>query len=280
MAARRQSRPRTRAAVVHLPARTGGGLARRLARLLPSGRSLLVGFALLGAAAGGYEIARSTSLFAIERIEVRGAPPEAAARIRATLKPVGGTSLLTLAPDEVEERVAALAEVASVSYDRSFPHTLVVTVRVEEPAVVVRRGEESWLVSLRGRVVRPLEQGARPGLPRVWVTPATRLTAGGYVGDPAAERAIRAVAALRAEPLPTSVRSVRGERGELAFRLVSGLELRLGTEADLHLKLAVAARILADLPPRWQGGPTVLDVSVPERPVAITSLNSEVELES
>ena len=271
MAARRQSKPRTRAAVAHLPSRTGGGLGRWLARLLPSGPSLLVGFALLGVAAGAYEIARSTSLFAIQRVEVLGAPPEAAARIRSALKPVAGTSLLTLAPDAVEERVAALSEVASVSYDRSFPHTLVVTVRLEEPAVVVRRGEESWLVSLRGRVVRPLEPGARPGLPRVWVAPATRLTAGGYVGDPAAERAIRAVAALRAEPLPTAVRSVRGERGELAFRLVSGLELRLGTEADLGVKLAVAARILSDLPPRWQGGPATLDVSVPERPVAVTN---------
>ena len=280
MAGRRQSRPRTRAAVVHLPTRTGGGLARSLARLLPSGRSLLVCFALVGLAAGAYAIARSTSLFAIEQVEVRGAYPEAAARVRSTLKPIAGTSLLTLAPDDVEERVAALAEVASVSYDRSFPHTLVVTVQLEEPAVVVRRGEESWLVSLRGRVVRPVERGAHPGLPRVWVAPATRLTAGGYVGDPAAERAIRAVAALRAEPLPTAVRSVRGERGELAFRLVSGVELRLGTEADLPLKLAVAARILRELPPRWQGGPTTLDVSVPERPVAVTTLNSEVELET
>jgi cell division protein FtsQ len=280
VAARRQSRPRTRAAVVHLPSRTGGGLGRWLARLLPSGRSLLVGFALLGVAAGAYEIARSTSLFAIQRVEVVGAPPEAAARIRSALKPVAGTSLVTLEPDAVEERVAALSEVASVSFDRSFPHTLVVTVRLEEPAVVVRRGEESWLVSLRGRVVRPLEPGARSGLPRVWVAPATRLTAGGYVGDPAAERAIRAVAALRVEPLPTAVRSVRGERGELAFRLVSGLELRLGTEVDLGLKLAVAARILSDLPPRWQGGPTTLDVSVPERPVAVATLNSEVELET
>lgn len=280
MATRRQSKPRTRAAVAHLPTRTGRGLGRRLARLLPSGRSLLVGFALLGVAVGAYEVARSTSLFAIQRVEVTGASPEAAARIRSALKPVAGTSLLTLAPDAVEERVAALAEVASVSYDRSFPHTLVVTVRLEEPAAVVRRGEESWLVSLRGRVVRPLERGARPDLPRVWIPPATRLAAGGYVGDPAAERAIRAVAALRAEPLPTSVRSVRGERGELAFRLVSGLELRLGTEADLGLKLAVAARILGDLPPRWQGGPTTLDVSVPERPVAFGSLNPEVELES
>ena len=278
MAARGQSRTRTRAAVIPLPPRAEG-LGRRLGRLLPSGRSLLVGVALVALSAAGYAGAAATSMFAVQEIAVRGVPPESAARIRAALEPVVGTSLLRLDPDAVEQRVAALAEVASVSYDRAFPHTLVVSVRLEQPAVVVRRGQESWLVSFRGRVLRPLVRGARPALPRVWVAPATRLTAGGYVGDPMAERAIRAVAVLRATPLPVQVRTVAGERGELTFRLASGAELRLGSELDLPLKLAVAAYVVGELAPRWAGGPAYLDVSVPERPVTSSTLDSKVEVE-
>jgi hypothetical protein len=42
------------------------------------------------------------------------------------------------------------------------------------------------------------------------------------------------------------------------------VELRLGDPTDVRLKLAIARRALAQLPP----GATYLDVSVPGRPVA------------
>jgi hypothetical protein len=71
------------------------------------------------------------------------------------------------------------------------------------------------------------------------------------------------------------VRSVRATPEELTFALAGGLELRLGDESDLRLKLAVAREIL----PLVGAGPCYLDVSVPERPVACGTLNSEVEVE-
>jgi len=51
-------------------------------RWLHSGRSFAVGFALVALAGGAYLLARETSIFAVQRIDVRGAPPELAARIR------------------------------------------------------------------------------------------------------------------------------------------------------------------------------------------------------
>jgi hypothetical protein len=63
---------------------------------------------------------------------------------------------------------------------------------------------------------------------------------------------------------PARVKTVSLVRGELAFNLRSGLELRLGDPTDVRLKLAIARRALEQLP----SGVTYLDVSVPGRPVA------------
>jgi hypothetical protein len=60
------------------------------------------------------------------------------------------------------------------------------------------------------------------------------------------------------------------------MRLRSGLQLQLGEPSQVRLKLAIAAKIM----PLLQEGTLYLDVSVPERPVAGTSLNSEVEGET
>ncbi len=53
------------------------------------------------------------------------------------------------------------------------------------------------------------------------------------------------------------------------------MQVRLGDPVDVPLKLAVAARVL----PLLQDGTAYLDVSVPERPVAGTTLYSQVEVE-
>ena len=55
-----------------------------LARLAPSGRSLLAGFAFVGLAALTYLGARETSVFAIRAVDVRGAPPATAAEVPRT----------------------------------------------------------------------------------------------------------------------------------------------------------------------------------------------------
>jgi hypothetical protein len=52
--------------------------------------------------------------------------------------------------------------------------------------------------------------------------------------------------------------------GQLLLKLRSGFELRLGEPSDLRLKLAIARRALRTVP----AGSTYLDVSVPGRPVA------------
>lgn len=250
---------RAKAAAAELPPR------RRIdvRRLLPSGPSLLAGFALLALGVASYGVARETGLFAIRRIEVVGAPPDVSARVEAALGPLEGRSLVGLSARDLDRKIVGLPDVVGVTHDRAFPHTLRVYVLPERALLVLRRGEESWLVSARARVVRALERGALPMLPRIWVPRDVGVAAGDTLADGPARRAVR-VLVLARSGLPARVRAVRLEGPETTLVLRSGVEVRLGREHDLQLKLAVAAEVLPRLPEQS----TYLDVAVPDRPVA------------
>ena len=148
------------------------------------------------------------------------------------------------------------------SYDRAFPHTLRITVVPERPAAVLRRGPESWLVSARGRVMERLPASTLPRLPRIWLSTRTQVSIGTEVGGAGTAAAARAVGLAGA--FAARVASASDSDGTLVFRLHSGLELLLGDGADIKLKVAVAAHVLALLP----SGSTFLDVSSPGRPVS------------
>jgi len=263
---RPQQAARARAAVI--PLQAGADRAGGLVRLLPSGRSLAVGFAIVLGAAGLYVLARVTPVFALSRVEVVGAPPAVAARVRAALEPLDGTSLLALRGGEVERRLAALTAVASATYDRDFPHTLRVVVRPEHPVAVVRHGADGWIVAASGRVIAAKQAHGHRSLPRVWITSdSPRL--GAALTDRFGRRAIRALALASKADVHGRIRVVRAADHELTFLLASGLELRLGDLRAVRLKLAVASRILPRL--LAEGTYAYLDVSVPERPVAGTN---------
>jgi cell division septal protein FtsQ len=260
---RPQRSVRARAAVVPLHGRT---LDAPILRALPSGRSLLIGFAIVGAAAGLYALARVTPMFALTRVEVVGAPPSVAAHVQRALAPLKGTSLLALDGAEVDRRLAGLTDVAAATYDRNFPHTLRVVVRPEHPVAIVRRGARAWLIAADAHVITTLHPRSRPGLPQVWLTQSGEPQVGAALTDRLGLRAVRALALARKVRLHLRVRVVRAHPHELTFFLGSGLELRLGDVRAVPLKLAVAARIIPQV--LAQGGYAYLDVSVPERPVA------------
>ena len=251
----------------------GGRL--ELARLAPSVRSLLTGILILLGGLGLYAAAKTTSMFAVDRIAVTGAPPELASDVRRTLAPALGESLLGLDLADLERRVERVPAVASASFDRAFPHTLSIAVVPEVPVAVLRQGSASWLAADGGRVIAELETGARPGLPRVWLKRDVDVRVGEWLTGPQL-RAVAAVAPLVERPLPLPVASVSAERGEVVFELRSGLELRLGDVGDLAVKLEVARRVL----PQLGGSGDYLDVSVPERPVAGETHDPRVEVEA
>jgi cell division protein FtsQ len=233
-----------------------------LAHFAPTRRSLAIGFGLLAVALGGYLLARETSLFAIDRIEVRGGSPQVARQVEAALASLAGRPLVGLDGSAVLARVDALPTVVSASYDRAFPHTLRITVVPEQPAAVLRRGPDSWLVSRRGRVMERLPATAVPRLPRIWISTRTPVRTGGELTAAGAAAAAQAVGL--AGPFTARVDSASKVNGTLVFHLRSGVALLLGDGSDIKLKAAVATRVLAILP----AGSTFLDVSSPGRPVS------------
>ena len=242
-----------------------------LARIAPSGRSILIGLALFALAVGGYAGARETSVFAVHTIDIRGGDPALRAQVKAVLADEVGQSLLKIDGDGLGRRITPLSGVRSFRYDRAFPNTLRVVLRPEEPVLVLRRGTEAYLVAASGRVIRTLPHPRLSRLPRFYVTREVNVR----IGESLPGRnviAATALAPLRRAPLPGGVRFVRAGK-ELTLVLGGGLEVRLGDGGDVQLKLAIARRILR-VTSAAPTGTGYLDVSVPERPVL--ALKSQV----
>ncbi len=217
--------------------------------------------ATLVTAAGLYVVARETSLFSIDRIEVRGVPAGQAERIRAALQPLSGSSLVSFDATDGDRRLASVPIVASASYDRDFPHVLVVTVVPEVPVALLRRGPDAWVVSDGGRVLRRVNERPLPALPRIWLAASADPIVGAVVADDSAAT-VQALASMQDVRLAVPIRSVRLEENELSITLSSGVEVLLGTPSRLPLKLAVTAKIIQTAPDA-----RYVDVSVPERAV-------------
>jgi cell division protein FtsQ len=254
-----RTRATARAAV--RPSRPGLPLIRRLA---PSARSVEIGLGVLVLAVGAYAVARETSIFAVSRLEVVGGSPLAQAEVRAALAGEVGRSLLQVNGGEIDRRIATSPDVMSVSFDRAFPNTLRVVVRPERPVLLLRRGNEGWVVSARGRVLRAVKNPRVSSLPRAWVPQTTAVSVNTILVAESGGTAAAALATL-SSGLLGQVRFVRAGPKELTLVLRSGLEIRFGDIHDVRLKVAIARRILGVIGPATTTG--YVDVSVPERPV-------------
>jgi cell division protein FtsQ len=254
--------------VLPLPRKMPGSRRVDVLRLVPSGRSLVVGAVLILLAAAFYALARGTSMFALQRVEVAGASPELAAEVKTLLRSYDGRSLVAVDGAAVEQRVAGLAAVRSAVVDRSFPHTLRVRVIPELAVAVLRRGADSWLVSARGRVIAAIELGEKRALPRIWLPPTTDIQVGALLADDPGGLAARSLAAFVGSGFPKKISFVRALDGQITLGLLGGLEVHLGAPVDLRLKIAIAHGLLPGFASPSEGGPDYLDVAVPERPVA------------
>jgi cell division septal protein FtsQ len=247
-------------------------------KLLPSVRSLAVGFGLLATALALYVGARESAVFSVRSVEVTTKPHGQTRRVERALAPLAGTSLLAIDESAITRRLEGLPHIHLVGYDRSFPNGLRVVVSVERPVAVLRRANENWLVSGEGRVLRRLTRRLRRPLPVVWIPRGLEPEIGTLLRAEQPARAVRALSSLRASA-PRFLRRVwyvaEGEEG-LTMVLHDRFEVRLGDGVDLAVKVEIARRVLAEL--RASGSTaSYVDVAVPERPVAGTTLNSQVK---
>jgi cell division protein FtsQ len=253
------------AVVLRMP-RGRGGL-RGFPHLLPSWRVLAIAFGALLAVGGSYLVARDSALFAVETIEIKGSPPGVTAEVGQALRSLEGESLLRVDLDAVADKLAAIPSVQEAHFDRAFPNTLRVTVAAERPVAVLRRGDEAWLVSARGRVIRQLTNPRLSSLPRIWAPITVSAAAGDRLTDQPTLRAVAALAALDGSGLPARVRQAQATDTALTLFVAAGTELELANADELDLKLAVARRVLLALDPSRQGWPDYVDLTVPGRPV-------------
>jgi cell division protein FtsQ len=235
---------------------------------------LLAGIGILAAGAGAYLAAVDTSMFAVRKLVIVGGTPRVQAELRTALAPELGRSLVRVGKADIDGRIAPLADVIGVRYDRQFPHTLRVAVNAERPVLLLRRGSDTWLVSARARVMRRIGNPRLSSLPRVWIPKTTTVSVGKTLPPAAGGAAATAIAPLLGTRFPTGLRLVRATGSELTLVLRSGMQIRLGDLGDLRLKLAIARRILHTVHAD-SSSTGYLDVSVPERPV-ITGSNAQV----
>ena len=246
-------------------------------RLRGSRARVLVVFALVSAAVLiFYAAARLTSLFALTQVEVTGGSGVVQQAVRQATKPFVGESLVALDQEELRRRLEALPTVHSLQVDRAFPHTLRIAVVPERPLAVVRSGDEAWLVSDRGRVIRAAGASAVRRRVTIWASSGTSLAPGAAVREENVKLCLEALRRLPAR-FPERVYSARAFDSAVTLVVSQGTELRLGQANALALKLAVAARILRKIGQAERAGLAYLDVSVPERAVGGSSLNSQLE---
>jgi len=243
---------------------TAGPQLSAVARILPSGRSILIGLVIAVLGVLAYVGARETSVFAVKTLEVRGGTAKTRAHVREALESELGRSLMLVDRDTLAGKLSALPDVLSFTYDRDFPNTLRVTVRREQPVLVLRQGADAYLVAATGRVLKGLPHPLLSHLPRLWVKKDVSLAIGETL-PPTETSSVHALAVAERAGLPGGVRSIVQSQGSFALELGRGLELRLGQPGDVRLKLAIAKRILRATHSAVDAG--YLDVSVPERPV-------------
>ena len=69
----------------------------------------------------------------------------------------------------------------------------------ELPVAVLHRGNETWLVSARGRVVKRVQTGTYPALARIWVPRKADVAIGAFLASAAGGTAARTIAKASAD---------------------------------------------------------------------------------
>jgi cell division protein FtsQ len=241
--------------------------------LVPSRRALTIAVAVAAVVALAYLAARTTPLFAVRTVEVKGASPESAAQVEAAVDRFLGTSLVGLDGDDLIRRVESLPIVVSADYDRAFPHTLTIFVQPERPVALVAYRGTRWLVSVRGRVMRRAQEGESQTYPRIELGGTRPPALGETLAAPAVLVPLEALAQVE-KSFPVRIRLAVLAGGELTLTLEEKTEIRLGDPVDVDVKLAAAASVLSALSAEERADLAYVDVSLPERPV--TAANPQV----
>jgi len=130
----------------------GGGASRPRFRLLPT---VLLTAAILALPTVVYGWGRSSSSFAIHKVEVTGTKLVPERRVlRLLRRDYLGHNLFTVTTKDVRASLAALCYISDARVDRDFPGTLRVSVVEHRPAVYALAGSRWYVIADDGHVIR------------------------------------------------------------------------------------------------------------------------------
>lgn len=117
---------------------------------VPHRRLILAGAALLVAAGLVVWLVAFSSAFGVKSVTVRGATTVTPAQVVAAARIKSGTPLVRLPTGAVEQRVARLPAVATVSVHTHYPSTVVITITERVPVGYLASGGTYTLVDKTG----------------------------------------------------------------------------------------------------------------------------------
>ena len=193
-----------------------------------------------------------SSVFAVETVHVQGVSGADLDEVEAAAAVPFGGPLARVDLGAVEARVRRVGFVRQAQVDRSFPHTVVITVSPRVALFAVRDPEgRLGLVDADAQVFRQV-QSLPPGIPLV----------NGDSATPAVEglQAVIAVLRLLPEPQRASVSQITVSSASLVTFTLGSVQVVWGGRGQEQKKIAVLQALLATKP-------AVIDVSAPDTPI-------------
>jgi cell division protein FtsQ len=189
---------------------------------------------LLGA---GYVVGFSP-LLAVRSVVVTGSGAASLSdQVRAAVAVADGTPLALINLGEVHDRVAAVGPVASVTVQRQWPHTLVVTVTARAAVAAAQADGRWWLLDATGKPYQPVAQPPATLMRLELSTPGQ--------GDRATLAALGVLGSLP----PTVRRTVASISAPSTYaitvNLADGRRVLWGSDTDNALKIAVLPALLS-----------------------------------
>jgi cell division protein FtsQ len=221
--------PPAAGAAVRAGARPGSASGRPGRRGSVPWRALFLGIVTVGILAGVAWALLGSSLLVVRRIEVTGNGGLPAARVRAASGIKAGTPLARLDAAAAVRGVERLSLVLSAQVSRSWPDTVVISVRMRRAALTVASGSGFELVDPYGVVLRTVAR--RPaGLPLLRSAPG--LLRGSAAVHAAADVLAELPAGLRQRVISVSAPSA----DEVTLRLRGQLTVRWGAPGRARAK--------------------------------------------
>jgi len=227
---------------------------RRWSARLRRARPVLLGVAAVGVAAGLVWLVMFSTALGVRDVEVEGLETMRTDQVVAAASVESGRPLARLDVDAIESRVGALARVADVEVERSWPGTVSIRVVERTAVAVVRSGATLQALDAEGVLFRDLDREP-DGLPVVEL---------GVIDPRVRVDALAEVASVVTSLDPDLVRRVEAVEVEtmdaISLRLRDQRVVHWGSAAESDQKLAVLTALLEGVDAR------VYDVSVPQRP--------------